>query len=129
MLASIRINHIALLISDLEKGRDFYGRILQLQELKRPDFYIPGIWYQLGDSQLHLMLLEGLKNPQSHPNNITVQPHFSLYVSMADYHHITGNLITAGVECVEEVPDLMAGSLQAFFFDYDANMIELVTFQ
>lgn len=126
MLSSIRINHIALLISDLEKGRDFYGRILRLQELKRPAFCIPGIWYQLGESQLHLMLLEGLATPQVHPNNITVQPHFSLFVSIEDYQGITESLFASGVKFVEEVPDMMSGSLQAFFFDQDANMIELV---
>lgn len=129
MLSSIRINHIALLISDLEKGRAFYGGILNLTELKRPDFTIPGIWYQLGDSQLHLMLLKELRNPQSHTENITVQPHFSLYVSVDDYHSIKKSLLSSQVEFVEELPDLMTGSLQAFFFDFDANMIELITFQ
>ena len=71
----IKIDHIALLISDLERARIFYGDILGLEEINRPEFRIPGIWYQLGEYQLHLMLLPNMYRPQFHPENRTVQPH------------------------------------------------------
>lgn len=51
-----QVNHIGLLISDLVKARHFYGNILGLREVSRPDFFIKGIWYDLGALKLHLML-------------------------------------------------------------------------
>ncbi|MBI2792380.1 MAG: VOC family protein [Gammaproteobacteria bacterium] len=124
-----KINHLALLISDLEKGREFYGKILGLEEIERPSYHIQGIWYQLGDSQLHLMLLEDLKQPQCHPENVTVQPHFAFSVSVGDYQEIIGKLSLSEINVVEESRDLRPDTWQAFFYDYDGNMIEIIATQ
>jgi catechol 2,3-dioxygenase-like lactoylglutathione lyase family enzyme len=32
-------------VTDVEKARDFYTRTLGLQEISRPAFDSPGIWY------------------------------------------------------------------------------------
>ncbi|MFZ4666377.1 MAG: VOC family protein, partial [Prochlorotrichaceae cyanobacterium] len=49
--------HAALLVSDLHRSSQFYGTILGLSVVDRPlDF--PGIWYQIGTIQLHLMVDE-----------------------------------------------------------------------
>jgi glyoxylase I family protein len=49
-------NHAALLISDIERSRHFYGEILGLQEVPRPkSFNFPGAWYRIGEQELHLI--------------------------------------------------------------------------
>ena len=49
--------HAALLVSDLHRSSLFYGTVLGLAVVDRPlDF--PGIWYQIGAMQLHLMVNE-----------------------------------------------------------------------
>ena len=58
MNISVKISHIAIVVKNLDKARKFYGNILKLEEIKRPDFVIKGIWYRLGDFELHLMLSE-----------------------------------------------------------------------
>lgn len=47
--------HSAILISNLEKSQHFYSSILGLQKIDRV-LKFPGIWYQIGNCQLHLIL-------------------------------------------------------------------------
>lgn len=123
----MNINHVALLISNIKKGREFYSHILGLEEIKRPPFPIQGIWYQLGSSQLHLMLIENLKKPQCHPDNVTVQPHFAISVSSENYQAIIKKLSLSKIAVTEEPRLLHANTWQAFFYDDDGNMIEITT--
>ncbi|MBS0017607.1 MAG: VOC family protein [Arthrospira sp. SH-MAG29] len=49
--------HAAILVSDLAKSQHFYSHILQLTTVDRP-LNFPGIWYQIGDWQIHLIKSE-----------------------------------------------------------------------
>lgn len=50
------LNHVALLVSDVEQSRRFYGQILQMQEIPRPaNFSFPGAWFRRGDAEVHLI--------------------------------------------------------------------------
>jgi catechol 2,3-dioxygenase-like lactoylglutathione lyase family enzyme len=49
--------HTAILVSDLTKAEYFYGTVLGLQKVSR-ELRFPGVWYQVGDYQIHLMLDE-----------------------------------------------------------------------
>lgn len=46
--------HAALLVSDLEQSAWFYGTVLELPLDQRP-LKFPGLWYQIGDFQIHLI--------------------------------------------------------------------------
>ncbi|MEX1030105.1 MAG: VOC family protein [Paenibacillaceae bacterium] len=51
------LQHVALVVQDLEKERHFYEEILGFQVSKdRPDFDFDGIWYHMGSSELHLVV-------------------------------------------------------------------------
>ena len=58
MFAIESIHHISIPATDLERSRHFYGEILGLNEIDRPTFDVPGIWYQLGEHQLHLIVYD-----------------------------------------------------------------------
>lgn len=47
--------HTAILVSDLAKAEYFYGTVLGLQKVSR-ELRFPGVWYQVGNYQIHLML-------------------------------------------------------------------------
>ena len=47
--------HTALLVSDLERARYFYGILLNLSPVERV-LKFPGAWYQVGDYQIHLIV-------------------------------------------------------------------------
>jgi catechol 2,3-dioxygenase-like lactoylglutathione lyase family enzyme len=51
-----RIEHVAVTVSDIERAKDFYGRLLGLTEIPRPEsFDFPGAWYRNGPTDLHLV--------------------------------------------------------------------------
>jgi glyoxylase I family protein len=119
-----KINHIAILITDLQKAREFYGKILGFEEIERPNFMTKGLWYNLGDIELHLMLYEQAASPQVHPLNETVQPHFALSISKNEIIMMIDRLKNFGVKLATEICYSPAGLLQVFFYDFDNNMIE-----
>lgn len=47
--------HAAILISNLEKSEHFYSNVLGLSKIDRV-LKFPGIWYQVGNFQIHLIL-------------------------------------------------------------------------
>ena len=48
-------HHVSLDTADLAASKRFYGDLLGLAELERPDFGLPGVWYQAGPVQLHII--------------------------------------------------------------------------
>ena len=52
----VELNHVALIVSDLEASSRFYHDILGLPPLQRPAFSFPGAWFRIGAAQeLHLI--------------------------------------------------------------------------
>ena len=55
------LSHVSVTVTDVAKARDFYSGVLGFQEIARPAFDFPGIWYSLGgDLQLHIILNDQL---------------------------------------------------------------------
>ena len=51
------IQHCALVVSDLERSRRFYGEALGLAEIPRPSsFAFAGAWFRAGPDEVHLIL-------------------------------------------------------------------------
>ena len=48
------IDHVTLVVADLERSRAFFAGVLGMQEVSRPDFGFPGLWFQAGSTQIHL---------------------------------------------------------------------------
>ena len=124
-LSALKINHIAVLVKDLSKTKNFYTNILKLKEISRPTFFIKGIWYQLGESQLHLMLCENTPTPHIHPLNETVQPHFAISLTDKKFNSIIQKLRSAGIPFIGDIVANSHDIRQAFFYDPDHNMIEI----
>src|SRR2546426_9430736 len=54
-----QIDHVSVLITDVERSRHFYRDILRLKEIAKPrTFKFVALWFELGNQQLHLLLKE-----------------------------------------------------------------------
>ena len=42
------LNHVSITVTDVAKAREFYTGVLGFEEIPRPAFNFPGIWYGLG---------------------------------------------------------------------------------
>ncbi|MDR7074106.1 VOC family protein [Fictibacillus barbaricus] len=50
------IHHVSVLVTNLKESLYFYEGILGFkQNKKRPQFDFPGVWYDIGNTQLHLI--------------------------------------------------------------------------
>ena len=66
----VGIHHVNILFDNIDAARAFYGETLGFDEIERPDFGFPGLWFQMGAQQLHL-------GPGSAPDSFQ---HFALEV-------------------------------------------------
>ncbi len=124
MNSLVKINHVGIFIKNLVKARHFYGNILRLEEIKRPEYFIEGIWYKMGNCELHLMLCENFTSPHVHSLSETAQPHFALSMNKDDFQKTIKHLINSGIKFIEDV-EKFNGVMHAFFYDDDRNMIEI----
>ncbi|MEB3310586.1 MAG: VOC family protein [Snowella sp.] len=71
--------HTAILISDVAQSEKFYSEVLGLTKVERNLKY-PGIWYQVGNYQIHLMEHPDFKQPLSNPEKVGRNPHIAFAV-------------------------------------------------
>lgn len=57
MLTFETLHHVAVAVTDLARAKDFYGGVLGLKEIPRPAFPFSGAWYQVGDRDIHLIVV------------------------------------------------------------------------
>lgn len=68
----LRLQHVAVTvpIDGVERARAFYGGVLGLREVQRPpeNAARPGIWYAMGDTELHVQARDAITGPgDRHP--------------------------------------------------------------
>lgn len=116
----LELNHVAIVVANVERSCAFYSQVLQLLPLPRPAFDFPGAWFRLGANQeLHLIGERG--------EPVTAGPrgnHFALQVlDLADWEQ---HLRKAGADFrpKKQRPD---GAWQIFVRDPDGHYVELFT--
>jgi glyoxylase I family protein len=57
MLKFETLHHVAVTVTDLDRAKRFYGGVLGLNEIARPAFPFDGAWYQVGDRDIHLIVV------------------------------------------------------------------------
>src|SRR4051794_13447318 len=110
-----QIDHVSVLITDIERSRQFYVDLLGLREITKPrTFDFIALWFYLGNQQLHL-----LRKPSP---DVRSPRHFSLRVR--DVNRARAYLRERGV--ATEEPTLIPGADRFFIHDPDGNRIEII---
>ena len=119
------LSHVSLTVTDVDKARDFFTGVLGFEEIQRPAFDFPGIWYSLGgDLQLHLILNDQLVRPAAEREKIVARyPHFALWTE--DVDGAGRRFEELGLIC-RDVISGPTGLRQLFIKDPDGNMIEFL---
>jgi catechol 2,3-dioxygenase-like lactoylglutathione lyase family enzyme len=50
------IDHVTIVVTDIQRSTEFYTKVLGMQQAERPNFGFPGAWFQAGNTQIHLVL-------------------------------------------------------------------------
>jgi glyoxylase I family protein len=107
-----RLDHTSIRIADLPRAREFYEGLLGLSPAPRPDLGLPGTWYEVAGSQVHL-----IQQPQPMDGIDPTGPHFALEVeSLANVKRLLDD---------RGVPYLALGDAQLWVRDPDGNVVEL----
>jgi catechol 2,3-dioxygenase-like lactoylglutathione lyase family enzyme len=107
-----RLDHTSVRITDLARSRAFYEGVLGLPTAPRPDLGLPGVWYDLAGSQLHL-----IAQPTPMDGIDPTGPHFALEVEdLAAVKHLLAE---------RGIPILELGDAQLWIRDPDGNVVEL----
>ena len=56
MVTVKQIHHMTLVVNDVDSTRDFFGRVLGLPEIKKPDPNMSIIWFGVESNELHCMV-------------------------------------------------------------------------
>ena len=125
MLKIEGINHATFPITDVEKAKEFYGKVLGLKELPRPE--IPGVrgaFFACGGGEIHL----GEKDSEYMRKNIPINlmPHVALTVESVE--EVKKTLKEAGISYFEFARNPL-GRNQIFVQDPDGNVLEITDYR
>jgi catechol 2,3-dioxygenase-like lactoylglutathione lyase family enzyme len=125
MAINARIQHAAFHTSDLDKAREFYGRILGLEEIVRAKVKSGGVWYAVGPTQeIHVTLSGPESTPQKgrdlNPRKRGVEGRH-LAFAVDDLEEVKKLLNAEGLPFVGSNDNLP----QIFTEDPDGNLIEI----
>jgi catechol 2,3-dioxygenase-like lactoylglutathione lyase family enzyme len=65
-----RIDHVTLVVDDLDRSAGFYVDLLGMRRVDRPSFGFPGLWFQAGNTQIHLILRHDGSGPAGLPDSV-----------------------------------------------------------
>jgi len=115
------IFHASVIVSDLQGSLAFYCGILGLEMNEcRPDLGYPGAWLNVGDQQIHLLVLENPDPVAGRPEHGGRDRHIALAVSGLDV--LTERLDDAGVQYTRS----HSGRNALFCRDPDGNALEFI---
>jgi glyoxylase I family protein len=117
----VSLLHASLLIADLARSRDFYEGVLGLApNPARPDLGFPGVWYDVGSGQIHLINMPNPDPVAGRPEHGGRDRHTALGVR--DFAAIRARLDAAGLPYTLS----RSGRAELFVRDPDGNALELV---
>lgn len=122
MIEIIGLHHISLSVTNLEECKHFYGNILGLEEMRRPNFNFNGAWYKIDHQQLHLIVHPEANTLRKKEQVDTKDGHLAIRV--ADYDAAVKHLKKHNVPLMENHGS-KSGFVQVFCLDPSNNLIEL----
>lgn len=129
MISPLAFDHITLIVSDIEKTRAFYVDKLGMQQVDRPEFDFPGVWFQLGTTQIHATL-EGPEAGQAgigdRGNSVVSRGHHFVFC-VADCFSEAEKLQGLDIEILHGPKQRPDGAVQVYFRDPDGHTVELVS--
>lgn len=123
------IDHLTLVVKDLEASRRFYVDLLGMEVVPRPAFSFAGSWFRAGNTLIHLILEHDQSGPAGvwspEKSRYTRTHHFAFRVPDAN---AAWEMLQASGEPLDVItppkfrPD---GAVQIFLADPDGHVVEL----
>jgi catechol 2,3-dioxygenase-like lactoylglutathione lyase family enzyme len=122
-----QIDHVTLVVKDLDASRRFYVGLLGMEEVPRPAFDFAGMWFRAGQTLIHLILEHDRTGPvgvnERRAPKSTRAHHLAFAVE--DAAAAAAELDAAGATFVSKPKFRPDGAVQTFVLDPDGHVIEL----
>jgi catechol 2,3-dioxygenase-like lactoylglutathione lyase family enzyme/uncharacterized protein YunC (DUF1805 family) len=122
------LDHVTLVVADLERSKRFYCGLLGMDCVERPGFNFPGLWFQAGNTQIHLILEHEGSAPAGFPappEYVRPGRTFHYAFEVADAMAARAKLVAASVAMKGEPKHRPDGCLQVFCLDPDGHVVEV----
>ncbi len=120
------IDHVTLVVKDLEVSRRFYVDLIGMDEVSRPAFSFPGLWFRAGKTLIHLIGEHDESGPGGYPDEVTRtntrQHHLAFAVD--DASAVADVLKHRDVPLVSDLKTRPDGAAQVFAYDPDGHIVE-----
>ncbi len=121
------IDHVTLVVRDVEASRKFYVGLLGMEEVPRPAFTFGGAWFRAGSTLIHLIEQHELSGPAGYPVEVLVRSsrnhHFAFEVD--DACAAAQRLKELGIPLLDDAKRRPDGAIQVFLTDPDYHVVEL----
>ncbi len=121
------LDHVTLVVKDLDKSRRFYVDVLGMRETRRPAFSFEGLWFQAGTTQIHLIKEYAGSGPAGNlvaaERRTARTHHFAFEVD--DAEATIAWLKKCEVKILDGPKPRPDGYMQVFVEDPDGHVVEL----
>lgn len=114
-------HHASFAVRELARARRFYEDVLGLAPIPRPELGLAGIWYGVGNAEVHLIETPAGMDVGAPPPGLSPLANHVAF-AIDDYDAAVAHLHRAGVEVLEAGRDRG----QLWVRDLDGNVIELI---
>ena len=121
------MDHVTIVSQDLERTKQFYVDLLGMRLVERPGFAFPGLWFQAGQTQIHVNVEGEEAGPtaKSWDRGSVVSRGHHIAFLVDDAQAACDELKSQGVEIAAGPKRRPDGPLQFYIFDPDGNLVEL----
>jgi catechol 2,3-dioxygenase-like lactoylglutathione lyase family enzyme len=124
-----QIDHVTIIVSDLDATHRFYVEVLGMSEAVRPAFDFPGRWFQAGNTWIHATL----QSPEAglagwgdrKVTSVSRGHHFAFTVP--DALLAARQLAQVGVPIIAGPKTRPDGAMQFYLADPDGHVVEITS--
>jgi catechol 2,3-dioxygenase-like lactoylglutathione lyase family enzyme len=122
-------DHVTIICADLQATRRFYAGVLGMEEVPRPAFGFPGLWFQAGSVQIHAtqQSAEAGKAGWADRGNAIVSRGHHIAFAVDDVATALKLIEVHGVRIASPLQQRPDGFQQAYLYDPDGHVVEIVS--
>jgi catechol 2,3-dioxygenase-like lactoylglutathione lyase family enzyme len=128
-IAVTSFDHVTIICADLAATRDFYVGLLGMTEVERPAFGFPGLWFQVGNVQIHATQQSaeaGQAGWGNRSGTITSRGHHIAF-AVDNVMDAVEAVQAHGVRIASPLQLRPDGFKQVYLYDPDGHIVELVS--
>jgi len=131
------INHVNMVVRDLDTAIQFYSEVLGMENVTRnPGFKLPGAWLRKNSAEIHLIQVDAATHA---PGDLSFEVKATTDKELSNSRHFS--LLIDDTECLvaqlqkHQIPvvygpvDRPGGLVQTYCYDRDGHLIEFSQFK